>query len=99
MAARPSRKRLKIDIPREGMAAIDMTTGFTTEEVEEILEENKKTLKKLMMSFSESGSQITYKRLEDTKEIICACQHALRKLDPFKYGKTRRTCQSTASGF
>ncbi len=80
------------------MAALDMTTGFTTQEVEEILAENKKTLKKLMMSFSESGSQITYKRLEDTKEIICACQHALRKLDPFTYGKTRRTCQSTASG-
>jgi hypothetical protein len=81
------------------MAALDMTTGFSTEEVVEILEENKKTLKKLMVSFQESGSQITYKRLDDTKEIIAACQHALRKLDPITYGKTRRTCQSTAGIF
>jgi hypothetical protein len=81
------------------MAALDMTTGFSTEEVVEILEENKKTLKKLMISFQESGSQITYKRLDDTKEIIAACQHALRKLDPFTYGKTRRTCQSGTGPF
>jgi hypothetical protein len=81
------------------MAALDMTTGFSTEEVVEILEENKKTLKKLMVSFQESGSQITYKRLDDTKEIIAACQHALRKLDPFTYGKTRRTCQSGTGPF
>lgn len=81
------------------MATLDMSKNFTVEEVEEILAENKKVLKKLMMSYSESGSQVTYKRLEDTKEIISACQAALSKLDPFKYGKTRRTCQSTVGGF
>jgi hypothetical protein len=52
-----------------------------------------------MVSFQESGSQITYKRLDDTKEIIAACQHALRKLDPITYGKTRRTCQSSIGNF
>lgn len=81
------------------MATLDMTTGFSAEEVLEILTENKKVLKKLMMSFSETGSQVTYKRLEDTKEIIAACQFALKKLDPFTYGKSRRTCQSAIGGF
>lgn len=76
-----------------------MTTGFTTEEVEVILGENKKILKKLMISFQESGSQVTYKRLSDTKEIISACQHALKKLDPLKYGASRRTCQSSTGNF
>lgn len=81
------------------MASLDLTTGFTTEEVLEILTENKKILKKLMMSFQESGSQVTYKRLEDTREIIAACQQALRKIDPFTYGKSRRTCQSGTGNF
>ena len=81
------------------MATLDMTTGFSAEEVLEILTENKKTLKKLMMSFSETGSQVTYKKLEDTKEIIAACQYALKKLDPYTYGKSRRTCQSSMGSF
>ena len=33
------------------------------------------------------------------EKIIAACQHALRKLDPFTYGKTRRTCQSGTGPF
>lgn len=81
------------------MATLDMTTGFSAEEVLEILTENKKTLKKLMMSFSETGSQVTYKKLDDTKEIIAACQYALKKLDPYTYGKSRRTCQSSMGSF
>jgi hypothetical protein len=99
LAARPSKKPPKIDNLSEGMAALDMSKNFTVEEVEEILAENKKVLKKIMMSYSESGSQVTYQRIEDTEKKITACQHALRKLDPFTYGKTRRTCQSGAGPF
>ena len=80
------------------MAALDFTTGFTLEEVEGILAQNKKILNKLMVSFSESGSQVTYKRLEDVKEIISACQKSLRTLDPTTYGTRRRTAQSSAWG-
>jgi hypothetical protein len=81
------------------MATINMSKNFTIEEVEEILAENKKVLKKIMMSYSESGSQVTYQRMEDTEKKIAACQAALSKLDPITYGKTRRTCQSTAGNF
>jgi hypothetical protein len=82
----------------DGMARVK-TTNYTVEEVLEIMEVQKKLQNKLMVSYQESNSQVTYRQYQDVKKEISWCQEMLEALDPFTYGKTRRTCQSGTGPF
>ena len=73
--------------------------GYTEEMIWDQLQIHIKEKQKAMSSFSESGTSVTYRRRSEIQADIDWCQAALCQLNPFKYGKTRRTCQSTASGF
>ena len=81
------------------MAAIDYSIGFTRAEVEEILSIHKEELKKTLASWSDSGSAVTKRRLDEIHTVIAACQEALRKLAPETYGQRRRVAQSTVEFF
>lgn len=70
---------------------IDFCIGFSQEEVEEILAEQKKELKKTISSYSESGSQIVKRRMDEIYSTISACQRALQKMDPELYGELHKT--------
>lgn len=72
------------------MAAPDYTIGFTREEVEEILTTQKAELKRRLAAWSESGSSITKRRLDEIHVIIAACQSALRAIAPEVYGRAVR---------
>ena len=74
------------------MAAPDYSIGFTREEVEEILAAQKAELKRTLAAWSESGSSVTKRRIDEIHAIIAACQAALRKLAPEVYGR-RRSCR------
>jgi len=65
----------------------DYSIGFTREEVEEILAAQKAELKRTLAAWSESGSSITKRRIDEIHAIIAACQTALRKLAPEVYGR------------
>lgn len=78
--------------------AVDYSVGFTVAEVEEILAIQKEELKKTLSSFSDSGSSATKRRLDEIHSIIKACQVALQKMEPAKYGKSRRVFHSDLSG-
>lgn len=80
----------------------DYYTGFTQEEVEEILSTHKGELKETMQRFSESGSSVDRLRVDEIHKIIGACQDALKKFDPDTYGgdpRRRRTGVSSVQGY
>lgn len=81
------------------MAAPDYSIGFTREEVEEILGAQKAELKRTLAAWSESGSVITKRRIDEIHEIITACQKALRRLAPEVYGQPARVAASEVFGF
>jgi len=77
------------------MAAIDYSIGFSLAEVEEILSIHKLELKKTLATWSDSGSAVTKRRLDEVHTVIAACQEALRKLAPETYGSGHRIAQSS----
>ena len=80
------------------MAAPDYTIGFTCAEVEKILAAQKAELKRTLAAWSESGSSITKRRIDELHAIIAACQTALRKLAPEIYGRPVRVGTSVVIG-
>ena len=76
------------------MAFPDYSIGFTREEVEEILAAQKAELKRTLAAWSESGSSVSKRRVDEIHAIIEACQRALRKIAPEVYGKSRRVATS-----
>jgi len=81
------------------MAAPDYSIGFTREEVEEILAAQKAELKRTLAAWSESGSSVTKRRVDEIHAIIAACQAALRKLAPDVYGRTAHVAASAVTGY
>jgi len=77
------------------MPAIDYSIGFTRAEVEQILSIHKAELTKTLASWTDSGSAVTKRRLDEIHTVIAACQDALRKLAPDDYGRGRRVAQSS----
>ena len=77
----------------------DYSIGFTREEVEEILSAQKAELKRTLAAWSESGSAVTKRRVDEIHEIIAACQKALRRLAPDVYGQPVRVATSEVFGF
>ena len=77
------------------MAAIDYSIGFTVEEVEEILTVHKAELKKTLAAYSDDGSSVTKRRLDEIHAVIEACQRALIKLDPDNYASAKCTAIQT----
>ena len=77
------------------MAAIDYSIGFMRTEVEEILAVQKAELKKTLATWSDSGSSVAKRRIDEIHAVIAACQDALRKLAPEVYGSGVRVSQST----
>ena len=80
------------------MAAPDYTVGFTREEVEDILATQKAELKRTLAAWSESGSAVTKRRVDEIHAIIEACQKALRRLAPEIYGRPVRVGTSEIIG-
>ena len=80
------------------MAAPDYTIGFTRAEVEEILAAQKAELKRTLAAWSESGSAVTKRRIDEIHAIIEACQRALRRLAPEIYGRPVRVGTSVVIG-
>ncbi len=80
------------------MAFPDYSIGFTLAEVEEILAAQKAELKRTLAAWSESGSSVSKRRVDEIHAIIEACQRALRKLAPEVYGKARRVATSEVAG-
>ena len=80
------------------MAAPDYTVGFTREEVEDILVTQKAELKRTLAAWSESGSAVTKRRVDEIHAIIEACQKALRRLAPEIYGSPVRVGTSEIIG-
>jgi len=78
---------------------IDYTIGFTAVEVEAILAVQKGELLKTQQAYASDGSSVNKRRVEEIHSIIRACQDALKKLDPTKYGKPRRMIQSACVGY
>lgn len=80
------------------MAAPDYSVGFTREEVEDILATQKAELKRTLAAWSESGSAVTKRRVDEIHAIIEACQKALRRLAPEIYGRPIRVGASEIIG-
>jgi hypothetical protein len=72
----------------------DYSVGFTRQEVEEILAAQKAELKRSLAAWSESGSAVTKRRVDEIHAIIEACQRALKKLAPEVYGRPVRVATS-----
>ena len=81
------------------MAAPDYSIGFTREEVEEILAAQKAELKRTLAAWSESGSSVQKRRIDEIHAVIAACQTALRRLAPDVYGRPARVATSEVSGY
>ena len=77
----------------------DYSIGFTRAEVEDILAAQKAELKRTLAAWSESGSSITKRRIDEIHAIIEACQKALRRLAPEIYGRPVRVATSEVFGF
>ena len=77
----------------------DYSIGFTRAEVEEILAVQKAELKRTLAAWSESGSSVQKRRVDEIHAIIAACQTALRKLAPEIYGRPVRVGTSGVSGY
>ena len=80
------------------MAAPDYAIGFTQQEVEEILAAQKEELKRTLAAWSESGSTVTKRRIDEIHAVIEACQKALRRLAPQIYGRPVRVGTSEIIG-
>ena len=76
----------------------DYSIGFTREEVEEILAAQKEELKRTLAAWSESGSTVTKRRIDEIHAVIDACQKALRRLAPEIYGRPVRVATSGVIG-
>jgi len=76
----------------------DYSIGFTQQEVEEILATQKAELKRTLAAWSDSGSSVSKRRLDEIHAIIAACQAALRKLAPETYGTPIRVGTSEVIG-
>ena len=76
------------------MPVPDYSIGFTRAEVEEILSIHKAELTRTLASWTDSGSAVTKRRLDEIHLVIAACQDALRKLAPDTYGRPTRVAQS-----
>jgi hypothetical protein len=75
--------------------SVDYSIGFTREEVLEILDAHKAELKKTLASWSDSGSSVTKRRIDEIHVVIAACQDALRKIAPAEFGSNRRIAISS----
>jgi hypothetical protein len=75
--------------------SVDYSIGFTRDEVVEILDVHKAELKKTLASWSDSGSSVTKRRIDEIHLVISACQDALRKLAPTEFGTNRRIAISS----
>ncbi len=75
--------------------SVDYSIGFTRDEVVEILDVHKAELKKTLASWSDSGSSVSKRRIDEIHLVIAACQDALRKLAPEEFGTTRRIAISS----
>jgi hypothetical protein len=80
------------------MSTPDYSIGFTQAEVEEILAAQKAELKRTLAAWSDSGSSVSKRRIDEIHEIIAACQVALRKLAPETYGTPIRVGASEVVG-
>ena len=80
------------------MAAPDYSIGFTQQGVEEILAAQKEELKRTLAAWSESGSTVTKRRIDEIHAVIEACQKALRRLAPQIYGRPVRVGTSEIIG-
>ena len=79
------------------MSAVDYSIGFTREEVVEILDVHKAELKKTLASWSDSGSSVTKRRIDEIHIVIAACQKALCKIAPAEFGSMRRIAISSTN--
>ncbi len=77
----------------------DYSIGFTRVEVEEILAAQKTELKRTLAAWSESGSSVQKRRVDEIHAIIEACQRALRKIAPQIYGRSHRVATSEVAGY
>jgi len=75
--------------------SVDYSIGFTRDEVVEILDVHKAELKKTLASWSDSGSSVSKRRIDEIHLVIAACQDALRKLAPEEFGTARRIAISS----
>lgn len=82
-----------------GVVTIDYSIGFTKQEIEQILAVHKLELQKTLVAWTDSGSSITKRRIDEIHAVIGACQAALKKLDPQTYGTTHRVAQSDCSDY
>jgi hypothetical protein len=80
------------------MSTPDYSIGFTQQEVEEILAAQKAELKRTLAAWSDSGSSVSKRRLDEIHAIIGACQSALRKLAPETYSTPIRVGTSEVIG-
>ena len=80
------------------LGTLDYSIGFTRQEVEDILVVQKAELKRTLAAWSESGSAVTKRRIDEIHAIIAACQSALRKLAPETFGRPVRVATSEVSG-
>ena len=78
--------------------ALDLTIGWTQAEIENLLSKQKQLLLKLTVQFSDSGSTVTYRRIEEAEKIIKACQDALVKLDPATYREKSNRVKGSEMG-
>lgn len=76
----------------------DYFTGFTLEEVEQMLATFKGELTKVLAAYAAGGNSATRMRRDDLRLEIRGCQRALKKFDPEKYGRRHRTMTSRVSG-
>lgn len=72
----------------------DYSIGFTLAEVEDIFAVLKLELKKVISSYSESGTQVIRQKTDDIHKKMAACQAAMQKLDPTSYGTQNKTATS-----
>jgi len=77
------------------------TTGFTVAEVLAIQAKAKEMLLegKTIMSWGDSGSNVTKQFPLSVKETLEECAHALRALDPETYGRKHTTAVSGVFGY
>jgi hypothetical protein len=80
------------------MQVPDYYTGFTQEEVEEMLRVFKPELKKCIAQYASNGDSVTRIRRDELRLEVLGCQRALKKFDPDTYGKRHRTMTSRVDG-
>ena len=66
--------------------------------MEEILAAQKAELKRTLAAWSDSGSSVQKRRIDEIHAIIAACQAALRRLAPQIYGRIIRVATSKVIG-